>query len=247
MDTPIWQKFDAAAQEYDQVSILQQQSAQHLLNWMGKVAPNSVWLDAGCGTGVLAKALAVQGARVWAIDQAANMLKFLEDDDRIQTIQADIEQLPLPDDMLDGVVSNFVLHWLGSSIVKEMIRVIQPNGEAWLAIPVEGSLLELQQRYEGFPIFQFQNSNDWITQAGHTLQSSHLQRFSITYPHLKALLQALRQMGGDQTGFAPTRPNLSLWRQWLADSQPIDLTFQVLFLHLKVPPRADGLAFLYQR
>lgn len=246
MDTPIWQKFDAAAAAYDQASILQQQSAQHLLNWMGQVTPNSVWLDAGCGTGVLAKALAEQGARVWAIDQAGNMLKFLEDDDRIQTIQADIQQLPLPDEMLDGVVSNFVLHWLGSNIVQEIIRVIQPGGQAWLAIPVEGSLLELQQRYAGFPIFQFQNCNDWITQAGDTLQSWHIQKFSKTYPHLKALLGALRQMGGDQTGFAAVRPNLSLWRQWLADSEPVDLSFEVLFLHLKVPERADGLAFLYQ-
>jgi ubiquinone/menaquinone biosynthesis C-methylase UbiE len=246
MDTPVWQKFDAAAADYDEVSILQQQSAHYLLSLMSGVRPNSVWLDAGCGTGVLAKALAGQGARVWAIDQAANMLKFLEDDDRIQTIQADIQQLPLPDEMLDGVVSNFVLHWLGAPILQEMIRVIQPNGEAWLAIPVEGSLRELQQRFAGFPLFPFQNSQEWITQAGETLQSYHLQQFSKTYPDLKALLAALRQMGGDQTGAAPVRPQLSLWREWLADSQPIDLSFQVLFLHLKIPARHDGLAFLYQ-
>lgn len=245
MHFPVWHKFDAAADQYHQASKLQQQSAQHLLAQMGAVKPNSVWLDAGSGTGVLAKALAEQGARVWAIDQAANMLKYLEDDDRIQTILADITQLPLPDEILDGVVSNFVLHWLGVSILPEILRVIQPGGHAWLAIPVRGSMCELSERYPEFPVFDFADATDWLAQAGESLVSYQLQRFAMPFAHVKALLAALREMGGDQTQRAHQRQPVAIWRQWLRDTRPIDLSFNVLLMHLQVPARAGGLDFIY--
>ncbi len=245
MDSAVWQKFDAAASSYEQSSMLQQQSAQHLLALMGPVAANSVWLDAGCGTGILARALAAQQARVWAIDLAPNMLKALEDDDRIQTILADIQQLPLADDMLDGAVSNFALHWLGSNIIAEIMRVVQPSGEAWLAIPVLGSLSEVAARYADFPIFAFESAHAWLAQAEPWLQHYEIQRFSQEYPSLKALIGAIRQMGGDHTGQAHSRHDLSLWKRWLQDTTPIALSFEVVFLHLKKP--ADpALSFLYQ-
>ena len=245
MDATVWQKFDAAASNYDQSSSLQQQSAQYLLKLMGTVSANSVWLDAGCGTGVLAKALAAQQARVWAIDLAPNMLKALEDDDQIQTILADIKQLPLADDMLDGAVSNFALHWLGTDIIAEIMRVVQPNGEAWLAIPVLGSLSEVTTRYTDFPIFNFQSAEVWLQHAQPWLQHYEIQRFSKEYPSLNALIAAIRQMGGDHTGQAHSRHSLSLWKQWLQDKTPIDLSFEVLFLHLK-KPADSALSFLYQ-
>ncbi|ONG42029.1 hypothetical protein BKE30_01835 [Alkanindiges hydrocarboniclasticus] len=250
MDTPIWHKFNAAADQYDQVSVLQQQSARHLLDWMGAVLADSVWLDAGCGTGVLAKTLAAQGARVWAIDLAPNMLKALEDDDRIQTILADISQLPLADEMLDGAVSNFALHWLGSAIVPEILRVIQPGGEAWLAVPVAGSLSEVAIRYPGFPLFQFEPAQAWLEQASTCVIKHETRRFSQEFASLKALMAAIRQMGGDQTGQPkPTQSlsgqDLSRWKQWLQDQSPIALSFEVLFLHLKKPASEHALAFLY--
>lgn len=246
MDSPVWQKFDRAADQYDQASILQQQSARQLLDWMGSVAPGSVWLDAGCGTGVLARALAAQDARVWAIDQAANMLRYLEPFDQIQTIQADIAHLPLADDMLDGVVSNFVLHWLGSGILPEIMRVVQPGGDAWLAIPVAGSLQEVAERFPGFPLFPFETAEAWLSQAGGQLVSHRLQVFSQPHDHLRSLIAAVRQMGGDHTGLQASRHDLSLWRRWLQDSHPIALSFRVLFMHLKKPAGSGGLAFLYR-
>jgi malonyl-ACP O-methyltransferase BioC len=245
MHFPVWHKFNAAADQYNQVSLLQQQSAQWLLTQMGAVKTDSVWLDAGCGTGVLAKALAEQGARVWAIDQAANMLKFLEDDDRIQTILADITELPLPDEMLDGVVSNFVLHWLGVQILPEILRVIQPGGHAWLAIPVQGSLCEITERYPEFPVYDFPSADDWLAQASSSLVSYQLQRITMPFANLSALLAALRQMGGDQTQRIHQRQTVALWRQWLSDTRPIDLSFNVLLMHLQVPTRVGGLEFLY--
>ena len=73
----LWQRFDQAADQYDQATLLQQQSAELLLRQIGTVQPESVWLDAGCGTGRLAKRLAAQQARVWAVDRALAMLQPL--------------------------------------------------------------------------------------------------------------------------------------------------------------------------
>lgn len=245
MDAKIWQKFDAAAYVYDESSLLQQQSAQYLLNLMGSVEADSVWLDAGCGTGVLAKALAAQNARVWAIDLAPNMLKALEDNDQIQTILADISQLPLADNMLDGTVSNFALHWLDTEIITEIMRVVQPNGSAWLAIPILGSLSEITARYPEFPIFKFDTAENWLNEATPWLRHYEIRRFSQDYPNLRSLITAIRQMGGDHTGQAHSRHGLSLWKQWLQDPAPIALSFDVLFLHLK-KPADSSLSFLYQ-
>ncbi|XID75375.1 methyltransferase domain-containing protein [Alkanindiges sp. WGS2144] len=242
----VWQKFDAAASRYDRASFLQQQAARHLLDLMGTVVPGSIWLDAGCGTGVLAKALANQEARVWAVDLAPNMLKALEYDDRIQTILADIRNLPLADDMLDGAVSSFALHWLGATIIEEILRVIQPGGEAWLAVPVQGSLAEVTARYPGLPVFAFEPAQCWLAQAGSTVQYWETRRFSQSYSSLKALISAIRQMGGNESGQAPSTTSKSQWKQWLGDQTPIDLSFEVLFLHLKKPATDHALAFLYE-
>ena len=249
MDSAVWQKFNAAAGHYDQASHLQQQSARDLLNWMGQVSADSVWLDAGCGTGILAKTLAAQGARVWAIDLAPNMLKALEDDDRIQTILADIGQLPLANDMLDGAVSNFALHWLGSGIVPEILRVVQSGGDAWLAIPVAGSLSEVAMRYPDLPLFQFEPAQAWLEQAGHFIVKHEIRHYRQEFANLKALMAAIRQMGGDHTGQPQAGQKksvqqLSRWKQWLQDPLPIDMSFEVLFLHLQKPASAHPLAFL---
>lgn len=249
MDSAVWQKFNAAAAQYDQASGLQQQSARYLLDWMGQVSADSVWLDAGCGTGILAKTLAAQGARVWAIDMAPNMLKALDGDDRIQTILADIGQLPLADDMLDGAVSNFALHWLGSAIVPEILRVVQPGGQVWLAVPVAGSLSEVALRYPGFPLFPFEPAQAWMEQAGTFVVKHETRRFSQDFANLKALIAAIRQMGGNQTGepqsaTTMSSADLSRRKQWLQDPSPIDMSFEVLFLHLQKPASGHPLAFL---
>ena len=71
----VWQAFDRAAATYEQASPLQANVAARLLAQVGeRVQPGQVWMDAGCGTGRLARALAARGARVWAIDQAPAML-----------------------------------------------------------------------------------------------------------------------------------------------------------------------------
>jgi ubiquinone/menaquinone biosynthesis C-methylase UbiE len=244
--TDIWQRFDHAAATYEAASLLQQQSAHALLNWLhhSHTVQGQVWLDAGCGTGWMTRRLAAQGARVWAIDRALAMLDGLRHEDDIQIICSDLRQLPMPDGMLDGVISNFVLHWLGVDILPELLRVVRPAGELWLAIPVQGSLADVQQRFDGFPVFDFLPEQAWLDATHHTRQDHQIITVRQTFAHLHALLQALRQMGGDRTARPDHQPNAPQLRHWLMDRQPVDLDFRVLMLRLRVPivqqPHGEG-------
>lgn len=235
-----WQRFDQAADQYDQATPLQQQSAELLLQQIGTVQPDSVWLDAGCGTGRLAKRLAAQQARVWAVDRALAMLQPLRAEENIQIICTDLRELPMPDEMLDGLVSNFALHWLGASILPELLRVVRPEGELHLAIPVAGSLSAVQQRFAGFPVFAFESEQVWLDAAADTLVSSEVVTLTQSFEHLYALLQSLRQMGGDQVADAGYRPEPQRMRQWLRDRAPIELDYRVLLLRIKKPAATDG-------
>jgi SAM-dependent methyltransferase len=246
--TEIWQRFDQAASTYEVASVLQQQSAQALLTWMGPQAAGSVWLDAGCGTGWLTRQLADQGLRVWAIDRALNMLQGLRSLDQVQIICADLRELPLPDGMLDGLVSNFVLHWLDVDILPELLRVVRPQGELYVALPVQGSLHDVQARFAGFPVFDFQPEQAWLDAAGPALVDWQIMTVQQSFACLRDLLRALRQMGGNQT----LNKNLNqssaeqqsvaaaTMRTWLQDDQPVNLDFRVLMLHLRVPVSADA-------
>ena len=102
-------------------------------------------LDAGCGTGNYARALLAHVARVEAVDLSAGMLEVarrkLADaalEHRAAFRQAAIEDLPLPDGAVDGVVVNQVLHHLPDDpaagwpahhrALRELARVLRPGG-----------------------------------------------------------------------------------------------------------------------
>ena len=102
-------------------------------------------LDAGCGTGNYSKALIRHVARIEAVDLNAGMLerarKKLEAEaaeDRIQFHQAPVDNLPLKDESVDGVMVNQVLHHLNDDagagwpairrVVHEFARVLKPDG-----------------------------------------------------------------------------------------------------------------------
>jgi SAM-dependent methyltransferase len=102
-------------------------------------------LDAGCGTGNYTRALLAHVARIEAVDLSAGMLEVarrkLADpalDHRAAFHQAPIDDLPLRDGTVDGVVVNQVLHHLPDDpaagwaahrrVLRELARVLRPGG-----------------------------------------------------------------------------------------------------------------------
>ncbi|AXI01686.1 methyltransferase domain-containing protein [Aquirhabdus parva] len=241
VDEAVWQAFDHAAPSYDRVSVLQRQSADFLFQWMiagdaFKFGSVFQWADIGTGTGALAKRLIEQQQQVFAIDQSPAMLAQLQSLVGIQTIQADMRDLPLLDGSMDHVVSHFALHWLEPSVLLELSRIVKSHGMLWLALPVLGSFATVSARYPQLPIFDFLAAEDWLQQV----QSLDVELVSMTqkmwsqpFANLQELLHTLKLMGGHRLGRVREPVPPAQFRAWLRDHKPIALEYQVLYVQLR--------------
>jgi ubiquinone/menaquinone biosynthesis C-methylase UbiE len=107
------------------------------------VPAGGVVLDAGCGTGRLAVELARQrpDVRIHGIDLEPGMVDVATRHarreglaDRLEFTAADLADLPLPDDVVDLVVSTASLHhWTDvGGVVSSLDRVLRPGGRMWI-------------------------------------------------------------------------------------------------------------------
>ncbi len=94
------------------------------------------WLDAGCGAGTYSELLDSKGAEVIAFDYSLVALQKgkLRYPKTIQWGAADVTQLPLLNDCMDGVLCFGVTQALSSSepVIEELIRVVKPGGQVWI-------------------------------------------------------------------------------------------------------------------
>ena len=114
-------------------------------------SPGDQVLDAGCGTGRLAIALADlvgEAGQVAAVDVSPAMLRQAKRQidrtpfgQRIGLRQADVRALPYPDGQFDGAVASLVLELLSPADVlaalRELRRVVRPGGRLAVAALAE--------------------------------------------------------------------------------------------------------------
>jgi len=121
-------------------------------------------LDVGCGTGVLAREIAIrvgQPGLVSGLDPNQGMLSVArESAPGIDWKEGEAENIPFPDETFDAVLSQFGLMFFPNrhQSVQEMLRVVKPSGR--LAVAVWNSIdeirgysaeLELVERIAGSP------------------------------------------------------------------------------------------------
>ncbi len=236
----VWQAFEHAAGGYDEASFLQRQSADYLLHLMMKSGLHTAgqWLDAGAGTGWLARQLVQLGLHIHAVDQSAAMLERLQSVPGIVPCVADVRHLPFADAAMDGLVSHFVLHWPGPDVLPELVRVVRDGGTVWLAIPVAGSFAMVRRQYPGLPVFDFQPAALWLDAVKQcpdvTLIHSHEREWQQHFRHLRELLHTLRRMGGHRLNAAHDPVDPARFRTWLKAQQPVALEYRVLYVQLRV-------------
>ncbi|APO72184.1 SAM-dependent methyltransferase protein (plasmid) [Rhizobium gallicum] len=104
-------------------------------------------LDAGCGTGSLALALAAHPEleAIEALDFEESFVAALEwraTDTRIEARQGDVCALPYENETFDGVYSLLVLHFVSDAhrAVQEMRRVLRPRAAAAAAVWAWGGM-----------------------------------------------------------------------------------------------------------
>jgi len=139
--------FDSHAQDWKTIyqrpglfeTIHQQRRARalELIEDLGLPEATSI-LEAGCGAGSLAVALALRGMRVEAIDCAAAMVsqaqRLAEEanvGERLHASVGDLRDMPYPAASFDLVAALGVLPWIPpplDSSVREIARVLKPGG-----------------------------------------------------------------------------------------------------------------------
>lgn len=243
--TEIAARFSHAAASYASHADLQAAIADAVL---AILEPSGVVLDAGCGRGreslLISACPAVQ--RVLAMDIAPAMLAALPASERITALQGDMEAIPLPDQSVDVVFSNFALQWCESreQVAAEMARVLTPGGRLLFSVPGPNSLAAL--RATGLlHINAFAGAEDWaiaLMQSGFGdcdfVQKDYVAHFATA----RELLHALKGLGAN-TVDAP-RQNHLLGKKWWqqveaaleVQRQPegLPLQYDVIFVQAKL-------------
>jgi malonyl-CoA O-methyltransferase len=162
--------FSKAAIKYDDNAILQQKVASNLLTKSKHlINKNAKILDAGCGTGQLAKML--QNHNITQIDIAEQMCKMAKLNGK-NTITGNINQLPFPDNYFDVVFSSLVVQWSNdlTKTTDEMKRVLKSDGLMAISSLGKNTLKQLSESFANSEInnavsdFE-QLDNDWTIEV----------------------------------------------------------------------------------
>jgi 2-polyprenyl-3-methyl-5-hydroxy-6-metoxy-1,4-benzoquinol methylase len=105
--------------------------------------PDTQVVDLGCGTGQISLPLAMQGAQVLAVDVSSAMVRRLQseaqrlDVTRLEGLALPIEELVLPEESVDLVVSSYALHHLRDAdkarLVSAAFSWLRPGGRLVVA------------------------------------------------------------------------------------------------------------------
>jgi len=199
------QRFERAAGQYHDLAQAQHRSADDLLALLSQqLLSDPIRLaDIGCGTGYLLQQLvALDRAAIKthiAIDISPAMLASADLlHQRITRLCADLLALPIRSNSLDVVISNFALHWSlqPQAAMQELARVLQADGLAILAVPVQGSLPgRLVEAQQGEPLQAVARWHAAAELAGFHISHQQQLQYVDFFADADTWLSAVRQMG----------------------------------------------------
>lgn len=256
----IRESFDRAAPGYDDVALLQQTVAQRLLERLDliKLQPQRI-LDVGAGTGQLTLQLTrrYKNCEVIALDLAPEMLKLARQRlgildkwfGRQRFICADADHLPLADNSVDMIISNFAIQWCSDldQTFGEFQRVLKPGGLLLFTTFGPDTLKELRQAWRSVDDNIHVNSFIDMHDIGDAMIRSRLsdpvmdtERLTLTYKEGMAVMRDLKAMGAHNvtagrnhalTGKQRLQQMLSAYEQFRNDQGLLPATYEVVYGH----------------
>lgn len=214
------QSFTAAATQYDDVAVLQRQTADELLERLSfmRISPQKI-LDLGTGTGRNLALLHQRypQAQLIAMDIAPGMLKqaqkrfrddlgfkrWLPNNKALQRIAGDAESLPLADNSVDLVFANLALQWCDPrQSFKEIQRVLKADGLLMFTSLGPDTLTELRQAWaavDNYPhvnvFYDMHDVGDAMTASGLADCVLDVEPYTLTYKTPMAMMRDLKILG----------------------------------------------------
>ena len=218
----IRQSFDAAAEHYDDVAVLQREVGQRLIERleMIKFTPKKI-LDVGAGTGFVSRELDkfYKNSQVLSMDIAPRMLHVARSKDswmnkwfgRQDYICGDAEYLPFADKSVDLIFSNLTLQWCGEleRAFAEFRRVLKPDGLLMFSSFGPDTLKELRESWhvadtntdnndERMHVNDFidmHDIGDALLRAGLSDPVMDVDNITLTYSDVYQLMRELKALG----------------------------------------------------
>ncbi len=198
----IAQKFNKAAQTYDNAAIIQQEVANRLFERLEFIKLNpEIILDIGAATGYCTGLLQKKypKSRVIGIDIADELLKVAtKKSSKIEYQCADMDELPFENNSVDIIFSNMTIQWSLDleHTLREFNRVLKPNGLVFfstLGVDTFKELREVSNNVNNFP--DMHNIGDLLLTNNFYDPVVDMEHITLTYSKFENLLKDLRQTG----------------------------------------------------
>jgi len=210
--------FDAAAEHYDEVAVLQKEVGKRILERLEliKLTPRTI-LDVGAGTGDISLALGkfYKKTNVLSLDISPRMLQVARSKNnwinklkgRHAYVCGDAESLPICDSSVDLIFSNLTLQWCGEldRVFEEFKRVLRPGGLLMFSTFGPDTLKELRQSWQKaddgnamLHVNQFidmHDIGDALLRNGFSDPVMDVEHFTLTYPDVYQLMRELKTLG----------------------------------------------------
>jgi len=263
--------FSRAAGSYDAAAVVQREVCKRMLEHLDyvRLRPQRI-LDAGSGTGWGGRQLNERypQAEIVALDIAIGMLEAakgtsswwqkLFGGSRQRFVCADVEAMPLASQSVEMVWSNLALQWCNdlSQTFRELHRVLQPEGLLMFSTFGPDTLKELRIAFDSVDDFSHVNRfvdmhdiGDMLVTAGFADPVMEMEKLTLTYDDVKAVMQDLRNIGAHNAtaGRAPGMMGKARWAritqnyEALRRDGKLPATFEVVYGHAwKVLPKRDA-------
>lgn len=211
----IRRRFERAAHSFDSADFVHAVTRDGLLSRLqGLLIEAKTVVDLGAATGTAGRALEkrFKGARVIAVDLAAEMLKkgrakksWLA---KASFAQASADQLPFANESVDVIFSNLMLPWIDdpTPVFSEVARVLRKGGLFAFATFGPDSLQEINRAWAGIDDAMHVNRFPDMHDLGDGLVNAGLQdpvldvdRLTVNYRNSDDLFKDLTSVGGRNT------------------------------------------------
>ncbi|KJV63535.1 MULTISPECIES: methyltransferase domain-containing protein [Ehrlichia] len=147
----IQKAFDGAASSYDKFSDIQNVILRELCSTVTlKNCDKKNILDVGCGTGNIGKFLDITHHNFIQVDLSQEMCILAKEKNNALSINCHMDVMPFYDSFFDIVITSMVLQWSCNINITllELLRVVKSDGVLYIAIPIFGTLIELNNVVE---------------------------------------------------------------------------------------------------